>query len=90
MSFSSAIKKETIGFGGQRIIQGTWTSGSTTGGDITTGLLTVETITLTPKGSSVTTNGVVVNETLPLANAGGLVTIVTDSGVDGYWEAKGI
>jgi hypothetical protein len=89
MTFSSAVKGTTV-FGNKNVNYGTWTSGSTSGGDVATGLTIVEMFIPVAKGSSVTTNGVVVNETLPLNNVDGKVTIVTDSAVDGYWVAIGV
>lgn len=86
MAFSSTITRQII-VGNVRLNFGTWSSGATTGGDINTGLAYVDNITLTPKGSSVTTNATVVNETNPGGPAA--QTIVTDSGVDGYWMAVG-
>jgi hypothetical protein len=55
-----------------------------------TGLSTVESFQLTPKGASVATNGSVVNETLPLTNDQGTVTIVTDADQVGNWVAIGV
>ena len=86
MAFSSAITRQTI-MGNKRVTEGTWTSGSTTGGDIDTGLNVCEFITLQAKGSSVSADAPVVNETLPIA--GSAITIVTTSSVDGYWRAEG-
>jgi hypothetical protein len=87
MVFASSVTKETV-FGNMRVRMGTFTQESnTTGGDIKTGLNTVASILVQPKGSAVTANSAVVNETLPLA--GGDVTIVTDADVDGTWIAYG-
>lgn len=86
MAFSSAIIVRTIA-GNKKLHYGTFTSGSTTGGDIDTGLNVCESISLTAKGSSVVADAVTLNETLPVA--GNAVTIVTTSGADGYWMAIG-
>lgn len=86
-----AFDSEIIGrnFSGSKArTWGTYTnSGGDTGGNIDTGLRMCEVIKLTPKGTAVNTNAPVVNETLPVA--GSAVTIVTDDGADGYWEALG-
>ena len=76
--------------GHKRFCYGTYTCTAVTGGDVITDLSTVEGFLLTPKGSSVATNQSVYNETLPLSNAGGAVTIVTDSGQAGSWLAWGL
>ena len=87
MAFSYTILGEGHA-GNLKIVTGTWTSGSTTGGDIKTGLQTIYSMQLTANKSAVTTNGSVVYETFPLNTDG--VTIITDSGVDGVWTAFGI
>lgn len=68
---------------------GTFTNGtSDTGGDIDTGLSYVYHFSATIQGQSdATARSVGVNETFPLS--GGVVTIVTTSGLDGTWEAIG-
>ena len=86
MAFASKIVSE-MRSGGKRMTSGSWTSNSTSGGDIETGLVVVENIVLTPNKSSVTSTPLVVNETFPLDK--GQVTIVTASSVDGVWEAIG-
>ena len=88
MAFSYTVNsKDAMGKG---VVSGSYTStGGSTGGDIQTGLDTVETFLVTPKGSTVATNQSVVNETLPLTNANGTVTIVTDANQVGYWLAIG-
>jgi hypothetical protein len=88
MAFSSAVLGNVPIGGGKRKAWGTWASGSTTGGDINTGLTVVENIQISPIKTSVATNACVVNETTwPMV---GKPTIVTDSGVDGLWEAVGV
>lgn len=90
MAFAYAVSGQTV-IGNKRMVWGTYTNGgSDTGGDIVTGLSTVETFFLQPKGASVIANNPVVNETLPLSNSGGTVTVVTTADEDGYWEAKGL
>ena len=77
-------------FGHKRFCYGGYNCSGVTGGDVTTDLSTVEGFLMTPKGSSVATNQSVYNETFPLTNAGGAVTIVTDSGQVGSWLAWGL
>jgi hypothetical protein len=89
MAFSYTKDGQGI-LGNKRFAYGSYNCSAVTGGDIVTDLTLVENITLQPKGSSVATNQSVVNETLPLANSNGAVTIVTDSGQVGYWFALGL
>lgn len=78
-------------FGNKRVHRGTFTnSGGGTGGDITTELARVEDMFLTQIASAVGANESVVNETFPLVNTGGAVTIVTDANVVGRWMAIGL
>ena len=87
MAFASAITYYGVR-GNKKVRKGTYTNGGgDTGGDIDTGLTVCTDLILTPTGSSVNTNAPVVNETLPIAGAA--VTIVTDDGADGIWEAEG-
>jgi len=87
MAFSYTHDGE-VHIGGMRIARGTYTSTGVTGGDILTGLSIVRQVFLTPKGSAVT-NAPVYNETLPLMNTDGTVTIVTGNGEIGSWMAIG-
>lgn len=87
MAFTHTTDNKTV-FGNKRIVTGVYTSADgSTGGDIVTGLNTVEHVFLQPKGTSVATNQSVVNETLPLAS--GTVTIVTDANQVGSFMAIG-
>ena len=87
MAFASAIKKIRV-IGSMKIANGTFASSSDgVGGDIDTGLRLCEAITLTSKGSAITTGANVVNETLPVN--GSAITIVTDADVTGTWVAFG-
>lgn len=87
---SNAKRSSVIGSPGIRMIMGTYSNvGGTTGGDITTGLKTVLAFLILPKGSAVGTGQSAVNETLPLSNAGGVVTIVTNATEEGVWMAFG-
>ena len=89
MTFSF-LKTKLINFGaGKKIEYGTFTnSGVTTGGDISLSMRVVESIDLQYSGASVLATEAVVNETLPLKN-GGVVTVVTVAGGDGYYCAVG-
>ena len=76
--------------GNQKIVYGTYVNdGGSTGGDVITGLSTVEQFRIDEKGSGVIATRSVVNETLPLSNSTGAVTIVTSANESGMWEAKG-
>lgn len=85
MAFSSS-KKAEIAAGNLRVTYGSFTSGSTTGGDIYTGLQKVFGIYLIHNSSTVVGDQPAVNETFPVADP---VTIVTTSSKDGYWLAWG-
>ena len=86
MSFSAAVIGKTV-FGNKRVHWGTYGGASQTGGDIDTGLRSVEHMQLTNKGSAVDTGWAAVNESMPCA--GSAVTIVNDSAAGGYWLAIG-
>jgi len=87
MAFSYTLDGRTI-FGDKWVAWGTFSNGDTdTGGDIDTGLSVVEAMFLQETGSAVVSNASVCNETFPVS--GGVVTIVTDAGVDGLWFAIG-
>ena len=88
MAFAATIDSITV-FGNKRIVMGSYTNEpGDTGGDIATGLLSVDFVTITPKVTTVApTTGAGVNETLPLS--GGTVTIVTADGEDGYFMVVG-
>ena len=88
IAFASTSDKRGV-MGDERYAEGTYTSDSgSTGGDIDTGLVTVNTMFLQPKGSSVAGNAPVINETLPGAD-GSAITVVTDSNEVGNWHAFG-
>ena len=89
MAFVSEVTEQLTN-GTSRIIRGTYTQGGgDTGGDVRTGLAIVRYFKIVPGGGVVTTNASVVDETFPLMNSGGVVTIVTDADEDGTWEAVG-
>lgn len=78
-------------FGTKKIAYGTFTNGAGDyGGDIVTGLGKVQSFYLTAKGTTCEATCPVVNETLPLSNTGGTVSIKTAANTDGFWFAFGI
>lgn len=91
MAFSSSITN-TIpgGEGSKALVYGTFTNdGGSTGGDVTTRLNTVEAFFIQNGGSAIVASTPVVNETFPLINSTGAVTIVTNANDTGYWMAIG-
>ena len=90
-AFASTVTERIPGTGSKERVYGTYASSAgATGGDIATGLQKVEGLFLQPTDSAVEANAPVVNETFPVVNSGGLVTIVTDADEVGIWEAYGI
>ena len=90
MAFTVTIF-ESQPIGSVRLVIGKFVNdGGSTGGDIKTGLNTVYAVTLGSKGSSILANQAVYNETLPLTNAGGTVTIVTTANETGSFIIAGI
>lgn len=88
MAFTYTITHVTY-WGDRKVVYGKFAStGGSTGGDIKTGLETVENIQLSHTGAAVVASAPVVNETLPLAN-GGDVTIVTVADTAGTFVAIG-
>ena len=87
MAFSSAIVGHPTVMGNKVVSWGTYTNSSSTGGDIDTGIHSVDFMTLQPTGASVSSNAPVINETFPVA--GSAVTIVTDNNEVGIWIAIG-
>jgi len=80
------IDREIVGT--KWISWGTYTnSGSTTGGELDTGLKVVESAHLTPTGSSVDASAPTIDESFPFI--GGTITVVTVAGGDGVWFALG-
>jgi len=78
-----------ISLGGMALSSGTYkNTGGSTGGNIDTGLGLVYVVILQPKGSAVSANQPVVNETPPMA--GNAVTIVTSADEEGTWIAIGL
>lgn len=88
MAFTISNVVTVPGTGAKAHVFGTYTNdGGSTGGDIVTGLTVVEAFFLQPKGSSVSANQPVVNETMPLS--GGAVTVVTSVNEIGQFLAIG-
>ena len=85
MSFSSAVTIKTV-MGNKRVHMGTWEGDGDNGGDVDTGLRSVEMMQLTP-GASESAAAPAVNETLPCD--GSAVTIACGADVDGFWMAIG-
>lgn len=79
--------------GNKRMVVGTYSdtdvSGNAgAGGEIPTGLITVEHFTLMKKGASVDSSAnAVLNETLPSTT--GTMTLIYDASVNEYWSAYG-
>lgn len=99
MTFSSTINQRTV-FGNKKITWGTYANGpGDTGGDIDTGLMSCEMITLHPKGANPIVTASVVDETVSVATGprinetlpapGSAVTVVTADNEEGYWIAFG-
>lgn len=87
MAFASAITDKTV-MGNKRVHWGTFTNaGGDTGGNVNTGLRSVEHMQLQHTGSAVVASEPVINETLPYD--GSAITIVTVDGADGIWMAVG-
>lgn len=90
MAFTISNVVTVPGTGAKAHVFGTYTNdGGSTGGDVVTGLNVVEAFLLQPKGAAVSANQPVVNETFPLTNTGGAVTIVTSANEVGQFLAIG-
>lgn len=88
-AFASAITERLIA-GNKIFVYGTYTSsGGATGGDVETDLRVVDAFFLAGHGSAVGTAQDAVNETFPLVNTGGKVTIVTNADEVGQFLAIG-
>jgi hypothetical protein len=87
MAFSSEIKG--YGKSGDKATTwGTFTNGSSdTGGDINTGLVICESISIEFTGSAAVADAVAINESFPCS--GSAVTIVTTADAVGIWRAIG-
>ena len=90
MAFTVTIF-ETQSIGSIKLVIGKFVNdGGSKGGDIKTGLSTVYAVTLGSKGTEILANQAVYNETLPLTNASGTVTIVTTENETGSFIIAGI
>lgn len=85
MAFAFTIQKTLQGVN-QKLVVGTYTNATSTGGDIKTGLSTCYSMVLTPNAAAVT-NAHVTNETFPVS--GGEITIVTGNNESGQFFAVG-
>ena len=86
----TASVTETTTFGARLVKYGTYTNtGGSTGGDIVTNLTQVQNCQLQPNAAAVIATQSVVNETFPLSNSNGAVTIVTSSNESGYFVCFG-
>ena len=92
MAFTTAINTATKGteiFGAKKVIWGTYTNtGGSTGGEVDTTLSRVDFFSMQPKGTVISANQPVINETLPLSSNN--VTIVTSADELGVWFAIGV
>ena len=70
-----------------RCTYGTYTGGSTTGGNINTGLHQCISMMATAGGSSIVADAPTIDETFPVD--GSAVTIIVTNNTDGYWIAWG-
>lgn len=90
MAFSQGVLKRDV-IGSDRVVYGDYTNnGGSTGGDCVTGLSVVKSFKIVPSGAAVKTDVSVPNETFPLINSNGAVTIVTTADEVGLWEAIGL
>ncbi len=88
MSFAYSVVSKTV-FGNKRVVFGTYTNtAGNTGGDVVTGLSSIDHIDITQTGAAVTTGAPVVNGTLPLAT--GTFTVVSDANTTGIFMAIGL
>lgn len=86
MAFAVVVTRRGI-IGDITYVYGTYVNdGGSTGGDIATGLNTVDQLIIQEKGSSISSDRSVVNETMPAADG---ITIVTSSNESGTWLALG-
>ncbi len=87
MAFSFTIIRQTVQ-GDRKVVYGTFTNSTSSGGDITTGLRVVENFSMQMIDTAVVTDVPVANETFPLGGATA-VTIVTVADKNGLWRAEG-
>ena len=90
MAFTATQVYQNV-VGNEREIRGTYeNTGGSTGGEVLTGLGEVRDFALHPKGNAILASTPVYDETLPLVNTSGSVTIVTNANESGTWVARGI
>lgn len=87
MAFASTINGYGK-IGDKATTWGTFTNGaSDTGGDINTGLVVCESLSIEFTGTTAVTEAAAINETFPCD--GSAVTIVTTANTNGIWRAIG-
>ena len=87
MAFAFAVLSTTV-FGDRAIAMGTFTNTSgSSGGELNTGLKTLDHVSLTLGGSAGAPNQLAVNETLPLNT--GIFTLASAADAVGVWFAIG-
>ncbi len=92
MAFTPTVLNKPVagGLGNKRVCWGTWTNdGGSTGGDVVTSLNVVEGFIPVLSGATAGALAPAVNETFPLINSNGAVTIVSNANDTGYWFAWG-
>jgi len=90
MALSASTVLGSTHCGSRKVAWGTFTyTGSDVTGDITTRLQVVEGFTLTCNSANVTGVGCSVDETFPVNNVGGVVTVCIPASTSGYWTAIG-
>lgn len=90
MAFTSVKSADATYFGNKRVVYGTYDSTAVTGGDVETDLNRVDGFVPIASGAAVVADAPTVNETFPLVNAGGKVTLICTSGSAGQWIAWGV
>lgn len=89
MAFVAAVT-DTLVYGSELVKRGTYANdGGSTGGDVVTNMQVVKAFSIRPKGAAILASTPVTNETFPLSNSTGAVTIVTNANESGTWEAIG-
>lgn len=87
MAFAYAVLSTTV-FGDRAIAMGTFTNtGGDTGGELDTGLKSLDHVSLTLGGSAGAPNQLAVDETLPLNT--GIFTLASSADAEGVWFAIG-
>lgn len=86
-AFVSAVTGRSV-FGNKMFVWGTYAaSGGSTGGDVTTGLSTIDMFNAQAGGAAVVADSPTLNETLPKASDGATIIVTADT--TGFWSAFG-